>query len=139
MTESQSQDTSQFLSVVATGVEEFCIAVIDRDFSFERFLELHLGAGEAEALRLGRDLEAAQDLIGGVQIVRTGQTQLAGEAILKGTPEVFDAALRLGTLGGNVGDAELIQSAAELRGFAAGGRWLLCPAGGPIRLNAGDG
>ena len=149
---------------------KFGVSVIDRNLSFERFNELYFGAGEAEALRLGRDLEAAsvplhdiivadaalvmkaadaieifgsgtpslfriarcateapvvvgqeaaQDLVGGVQVVGTGQTQLAGEAILKSAPETFDAALRLRTLGSDVGDAELIQSAAELRGFPA--------------------
>ena len=51
----------------------------------------------------------------------TGQTQLAGEAILKSAPEAFDAALGLGTLGSDVGDAELLQSAAELSGLAAAG------------------
>jgi hypothetical protein len=38
---------------------EFVIRVIDRDLSFQRFLELHFCPGEAEALRLGRDLETA--------------------------------------------------------------------------------
>ncbi len=45
--------------------------------------------------------------------------KLAGEAILKGSPEAFDTALGLGTLSGDVGDAELLESAAELRGLAA--------------------
>ena len=54
-----------------------------------------------------------------VQIGGPGQAQFAGEAILKGAPEAFDAALGLGTLGSNVGDAELLQCAAELRGFPA--------------------
>jgi len=36
-------------------------------------------------------------------------------------PEAFDAALGLGTLGGDVSDAELIQGAAELGGLAAAG------------------
>ena len=31
----------------------------DSHFSFQRFVELHFGAGEAEAFGLGRDLEAA--------------------------------------------------------------------------------
>src|SRR5579871_6385457 len=35
------------------------LCVIDRNLSFERFIELHFGTGEAEALRLRRDLEAA--------------------------------------------------------------------------------
>ena len=116
---------------------EFGIRVIDRGVAFERFVDLHFGFDEAEALRLGRDLEAAsvplhnvvvadrvlmmktadaveifrsaapgffrlaqgaaeapvvvgkkaaEELIGGVEIVGTGQTQLAGEAVLKGYP-----------------------------------------------------
>jgi hypothetical protein len=39
-------------------VVEFDIAVIDGDLSFERFVELDLSPGEAEALRVGRELEA---------------------------------------------------------------------------------
>src|SRR5271168_2630969 len=42
-----------------TAVEELGVAVVDSHFSFERFIELHFGAGEAEAFGLGRDLEAA--------------------------------------------------------------------------------
>ena len=157
---------------LSTDVVESCICVIDRDLSFQRFVELHLCASEAEALRLGRDLEtasvplhnvvvadrafmmeaadvvevlgsgtpgffgftrrateaaivvgqkAAQDLVGGVQIVGTSQTQFAGEAILKSAPETFDAAFGLRTLRSDVSDAELIESAAELSGLAAAG------------------
>ena len=40
--------------------------------------------------------EAAQDLVGGVQIGSTGQTQFTDEAILKCAPKTFDAALGLG-------------------------------------------
>ena len=58
--------------------------------------------------------EAAQDLVGGDQIVGPGQTQLTGESILEGAPETLDTAFGLGTLGRDVGDAELLQSAAEL-------------------------
>src|ERR1039458_9797221 len=65
--------------------------------------------------------EAAKDLVGGVQIVGAGQTQLTGEAILKSAPEAFDAALGWGTLGGDVGDTELVESAAELCGLLAAG------------------
>ena len=65
--------------------------------------------------------EAAQDLVGGDQIVGTGQTQFAGEAILKGSPETLDASLGLRTSGRDVGDAELLERAAELRGLAAAG------------------
>jgi len=152
---------------------EFGVRVIDRNFSFERFIELDFGPGEAEAMWLGRDLEAAsvplddvvvadralvmetadmvevggsrtpsffgfargateaavvvgkesaQNLVGGIGIVSAGQTQFAGEAILKSAPETFDAALGLGTLGSDVGDAEWIESAAELRGLPTAGK-----------------
>ena len=165
------------------------ICVIDRDFSFERFIKLHLGPGEAEALRLGRDLEmasvplhdvvvadaalvmkaadaiqifgsgtpsllriarrtteaavvvgqeVAQDLVGGVQIVGTSQTQFTGKAILKGAPETLDATLGLRTLGSDVSDAELLQGAAELRGFAATGElFSIYYADTRIRLTGG--
>src|ERR1700675_4996083 len=157
---------------LSTVEVEFIVCVIDRNLSFERFIELHLGPSETEAVWLGRDLEAAsvplhdivvadaalvmeaadaieifgsgtpsffriarrateaavvvgqettKDLVGGVQIVRTGQAEFAGEAILKGAPEAFDAALGLGTVGGDVGDAELLQGATKLCGFAAAG------------------
>ena len=156
----------------STGEVEFSVCVIDRNLSFERFHQLDFCPGEAESLRLGRDLEtvsiplhdivvadralvmeaadaieifgsgtpsffgiarrateatvvigqeAAQDLVGGVQIVGTGQTQFTGEAILKGAPEAFDATLGLRTLGSDVGDAELIQRATELCGVAVAG------------------
>ena len=82
------------------------------------FFRFARGATEA-AVVVGQ--ETAQDLVGGVQIVSTGQTQLAGEAILKGAPETFDASLGLGTVGSDVGDAELFQRAAELGGFTAAG------------------
>ena len=138
-------------------------------------MELDLGSGEAEALRLGRDLEAssvplhhvvvadqafvmeaadvvevfgsrtpsffgfarratetsvvvrqesAQDLVGGDPIIGSGQTQFAGETILKSAPETFDAALGLRTLGSDIGDAELLQSTAELSRLTATGELL---------------
>ena len=65
--------------------------------------------------------EAAQDLVGGIQIASASQAKFAGEAILKSAPEALDAAFGLGTLGGDVGDAELIQGAAELCGLAVTG------------------
>ena len=58
--------------------------------------------------------ETAKNLIGGIQIGGASQTQLTGKAILEGTPETFDAALGLGRVGGDVGDAQLSESAAEL-------------------------
>jgi hypothetical protein len=160
---------------ISTGVEEFGISIIDRNFPIERFNELDVRPGEAEALRLGRDLEAvpvplhdvviaeaalvleaadaveifgsgtpclfcfargasevavvagqeaAQDLVGGVQIVGTSQAQLAREAILKSAPETFDASLGLRTLGRDVGDAELFERAAELSRLVTTGKLL---------------
>src|ERR1035437_5148295 len=44
---------------LSTVEVEFGIRVIDGDLSFERFTELHFCPSKAEALRLGRDLEAA--------------------------------------------------------------------------------
>ena len=133
---------------------EFGLSVINGDVSVERFIEMNPGPGEAEALRLRRDLEAApvplhdvvvadaalvmkaadavemfgsgppslfcfarratetavvvgqeaaQDLVRGVQIIGTSQAQFAGEAILKGAPEAFDAALGLGRVRGRTG------------------------------------
>ncbi len=151
-------------------MEEFGITVVDRDFSFERFIELNFGPGEAEALRLGRDLkaaavplhdvvvadralvmkaadaiqvlrsgtpglcglagrpaeapivvgeESAEDFVGRLEIGCTGEAEFARETILKDAPEAFDAALGLGTVGRDVGDAELLKGAAELRGLLA--------------------
>lgn len=41
------------------GMLEFGVSVVQGDSSFEVFIELHPGTGEAEAVRLGRDVEAA--------------------------------------------------------------------------------
>src|SRR5580658_769104 len=150
---------------LSTAVEELGLTVIDVHCSFERFVELHLGPGEAEAFGLRRDLEAAavplhdvvvadrafvneaadtvqilgsrapgffgfarraaeapvvvrkksaKDFVGRLEIGGAGQPQFAGEAILKGAPEAFDAAFGLRRVGGNVGDAELLKRTAEL-------------------------
>ena len=105
------------------------IVIADAAFVMEAADAIEIfGSGTPSLFRIARRTteaavvvgqEAAQDLVGGVQIVGTGQTQLTGEAILEGAPEAFDAALGLGTLGGDVSNAELIQGAAELRGLAA--------------------
>ena len=49
------------------------------------------------------------------------QAEFAGEAILQHAPEALDAAFGLRTVGGDEGDAELFQSAAELGGLAFSG------------------
>src|ERR1019366_812599 len=65
----------------ATGEAEFGISVIDRDLSFERFIELHFGPGEAEALRLGRDLEAASVPLHDVVVADPAFVKEAADAI----------------------------------------------------------
>src|SRR5437899_12997200 len=47
-----------------------------------------------------------------------GKAEFAAQAILKNTPEAFDAAFGLRRLRGDESDAELLQGPAELRGLA---------------------
>ncbi len=75
-------------------------------------------AGEA-AVVVGD--EYAQHGVGGIQIASLNQAQLAAQTILKHAPKAFDAALGLGTAGGDEGDAELIEGAAELSGLTFSG------------------
>lgn len=75
-------------------------------------------AGEA-AIVVGQ--EVAEHGVGRVQIASLSQTEFAGEAVLQDAPEAFDAAFGLRAAGGNEGDAELIESAAELGGLAFSG------------------
>ena len=157
---------------LSAGVVEFGVGVIDRDFSFQRFVDLDFGSSEAEAFRLRRDVEntalplhdivvadvafvheaadavqvlgggtpsglrfpwctgetavvigqeAAQDSVGTRQIGSAGQTEFAGEAVLKSAPEAFDASLGLRRVRGDIGDPELFESTAELGGLAFAG------------------
>src|ERR1700676_2139556 len=150
--------------IISVRETESGICVIDRNLSFKRFVELHFGPGEAEALRLRRDLETAsvplhdivvadaalvtkaadaieifgsgtpgffriarctteaavvvgkktaQDLIGRCNVGCASQTEFAGKAILEGAPEAFDAALGLGTLGGDVSNAGQCQATRQ--------------------------
>src|SRR6266404_657290 len=66
--------------------------------------------------------ELAQHGIGGVQVHGSGQTQFAGEAILQHAPQALDPAFRLGAVGGDEGDAQLLQCTAELGGLAFSGQ-----------------
>ncbi len=77
-------------------------------------------AGEA-AVIVGE--EKAQHGIGGVQIAGLSQTKLAAQAILEHAPEAFDAAFGLRAAGGDEGDAEMIEGAAELGGLAFAGEF----------------
>ncbi len=58
--------------------------------------------------------EGAQHGIGGAKVHCIGQPQFAGEAILQHSPEALDAAFGLWAVGGDEGDAELFEGAAEL-------------------------
>ena len=62
--------------------------------------------------------EASQHPVGGVEITSMGKAEFAAQAILKNTPEAFDAAFGLRRLRGDESDAELLQGPAELRGLA---------------------
>jgi hypothetical protein len=79
------------------------------DFHFARF------AGKAMVV-IGDEL--AQHGVGGVDVHCFGQPQFTGKAILEHTPETFDAAFGLRTVGGDEGDAELFESTTELGGLA---------------------
>jgi len=81
---------------------------------------LHLARPASEAaIVVGQ--EETEHGVGGIQMASLSQTELAGEAILEDAPEALDAALGLGTAGGDEGDAELFESAAELGGLAFSG------------------
>jgi len=79
--------------------------------------------------------ELLQYGIGRVEIGGLRQAEFAGEAILEQAPETFDAALGLGSLGGDEGDAELFESTAKLRGLALAGELFV---DGPVIVVAGE-
>ena len=56
--------------------------------------------------------------VGGVDVGRFGQPQFAAEAISQHTPKALDPAFGLRAVGGDQGDAQSFQSAAELGGLA---------------------
>lgn len=62
--------------------------------------------------------EALQHSVCGIQIAGSSEAEFAGEAILKNTPETFDAAFGLRRLRGDESDAELRESAAKLSRLA---------------------
>ena len=67
--------------------------------------------------------EALQYGIGRGEITSIGEAELAAQAILKDTPEAFDAAFGLRRLCGDEGDAELRESATELGRLALAGEF----------------
>src|ERR1700688_406332 len=77
-------------------------------------LRLARSASEA-AIVVGQ--EKTEHGVGGIQIARLSEANFAAQTILQYAPEALDAALGLRTAGGDKGDAELIESAAELSGL----------------------
>src|ERR1700686_5295748 len=71
---------------------ELVIAVIDGDLSFERFHELNSGPSKAEAVRLGRDLEAASVPLHDIVVADAALVMKAADALKvfrSGTPSLF--------------------------------------------------
>lgn len=62
--------------------------------------------------------EAAQHSVGRIDVASLSQAQLAAQAILEHAPEALDAAFGLRRLRGDESNAELRESATELRGLA---------------------
>jgi len=76
-------------------------------------------AGEA-AVEVGD--EYAQHGVGGIEIASLSEAEFAAQTILEHAPKAFDAAFGLGTASGDEGDAELLESAAELGGLTSSGK-----------------
>src|ERR1700682_1002456 len=77
---------------LSTVEVEFVVCVIDRNLSFERFIELHFCPGEAEAVWLGRDLEAASVPLHDIVVADAALVMEAADAIKvfrSGTPSLF--------------------------------------------------
>src|ERR1017187_8929138 len=75
-----------------TCVVEFGIAVIDGDVSIERFNELNFCPGEAEAMRLGRNLEVAAVPLDNVVVADAALMEEAADTVQvfgSGTPGFF--------------------------------------------------
>lgn len=62
------------------------VAIVERDPPIESLVDMHFGAGEAEATVVVGD-ELAEHGVGGVDVGSLGEPQFAGEATLEHTPE----------------------------------------------------
>jgi hypothetical protein len=76
---------------------------------------LGLASGDSEALVVV-GAEASEDLVGGGEIAGLGEAEFADQAVLAGAPGALDAAFGLGRVGGDLLDAEFLQSASQLGG-----------------------
>lgn len=68
-----------------------------------------------------------------VQAQAAGEAQFADQAVLAGAPGALDAALGRGRVGGDLLDAELLESASELSGSLFSGELF---GEGPVRIVA---
>src|SRR5678810_969037 len=73
------------------------------------------GGGARETLVVV-EAEPGQDRVGLLQGGGVDEAEFADQAVLTGAPDAFDAALGLGGVGGDLLDAELVESASELGG-----------------------
>src|SRR5713226_2963278 len=88
-----------------------------RSWTKQQMRSSSLGAGRQAVVVIGH--VTGQTLVSRSQVRGPGQTEFADEPILEHAPETFDTTLGLGRVGGDVGDPELLECAAELRGLAA--------------------
>jgi len=96
-----------------------------------------LGGGVRKAGIIARE-EGLQDGVGLVERAGPGEAEFTDEPILEGPPEPLDAALRLGGMGGDPVDAQLMQGAADLGQRAGVAAELLVEREGPGAGVIGD-
>src|SRR3989442_5026381 len=72
-------------------------------------------AGNAREAAVVVGDKASQHTVGGGEVASLREAEFAAQAVLEHTPEPFDAAFGLRTLGSNEGNAEIGEGAAELR------------------------
>ncbi len=82
-----------------------------------------IGGGTGEALVV-IGAKAGEHGVGLLQSHGLGEAEFADQTVLAGAPGALDAALGLGRVGGDLGDAELFQSASQLRGGLFSGELL---------------
>lgn len=83
-----------------------------------------LGRRTGEAAIVANDV-AREESVGAGEVADAGKAELTDQAILKGAPDAFDAALRLRRGGRDPGDAQFLERAADLRGIGAAAQLLV--------------
>ena len=72
-------------------------------------------------------------MVGGVEIASLGEAKFADQAVLGGAPGALDAAFSLGRVGGDLLDAEFLQSPAQMGGALFSSQLF---GHGPVRIIA---